>query len=102
MKALGLLGILIVLVAVGMFVAYFLSSAAARRQAKRAAATPWMAREEQREGSWVVEAYRPGHAPIVLASQPIEPGRLSMAVEQARSDAYEHYMALKPRGRWEL
>ncbi len=102
MKALGLLGVLVVLVVAGAMVAYGLSLLAARRAARRTAATPWVAYDELRDGVWVVEARRPGHAPIVLASQPVEEGCLAMAVTQARSDAYENFMALKPRGRWDL
>lgn len=102
MKALGLLGVLIVLVAAGALIAYWVSYMAARRDARKAAATPWQPWDGERDGTWVVEARRPGHKAILLASQPIEDGFLSVAVTQARADAYENFMALTPRGRWNL
>lgn len=102
MKGLGLLGVLIVLVAIGALVAYWWSYMAGRRAQRRAAETPWMAHEGLVDGKWVISAHRPGHETIVLASQTVEDGFMSTAIHQARSDAYENFMVLKPRGRWDL
>ncbi len=102
MKALGLLGVLIVLVAVGALVAYLWARHTAAKQARKDRDAPWTPVEDELNGAWVVRAVRPGHKAIVLSSQQIEDGFLDMAITQARSDAYESFMALKPRGKWDL
>jgi len=101
-RIVGLLGVLIVLVTVGALVYLALSCLAARRKIHKDAEAPWTAYDYERDGAWVVEARRPGHRSIVLASQPIVDGYLSTAVNQARSDAYENFLALAPRGEWDL
>lgn len=102
MKALGLLGVLIMMIVIGALVAYLWARHASAKQAKKDRNAPWTPVEDEVEGAWVVRAVRPGHKAIMLASQPIEDGFLGMAITQARSDAYESFMALKPRGRWDL
>ncbi len=102
MKALGLLGVLIVLVAIGALIAYLWTRWAIMKQKRKDQDTPWKATDGERDGKWVVYAYRPGHDEIILSEQDIEAGFLSDAINQARADAYENFMALTPRGEWEL
>lgn len=102
MKFLALAAILIVLVVIGMAVYYAYIISQQKSLMKQRAETPWRARDFERDGKWIVVAYRPDHDNILLAEQPIEDGFLAMAVTQARADAYENFMALNPRGRWDL